>query len=100
MIPMAHAANCQEIANTAWAFGTADFHDDRLFLALAEKALLHLPEFKPQELSNLLWGFATNGFFHEVLFSNSGLEAQRMDLQAQHLANILWAFARVQPQHP
>ncbi|CAK0830379.1 unnamed protein product, partial [Prorocentrum cordatum] len=99
MIPMVHAANCQEIANTAWAFGTAGFHDDRLFTALAETALLHLPEFKPQELSNLLWGFATNGFFHEGFFSSSGLAAQSMDLQAQHLANILWAFARVQPRH-
>merc|ERR1719359_475531 len=100
MVPMAHVANCQEIANTAWAYGTADFHDDVLFTELAEKAMPRLDEFKPQELSNMLWGFATNGFFHEAFFTRASVVTQHMDLQAQHLANILWAFVRVRPRHP
>lgn len=100
MVPMAHVANCQEIANTAWAYGTADFHDDVLFTELAEKAITRLDEFKPQELSNMLWGFATNGFFHEAFFTRASVVTQHMDLQAQHLANILWAFVRVRPRHP
>jgi len=100
MVPMAHVANCQEIANTAWAYGTADFHDDVLFTELAEKAISRLDEFKPQELSNMLWGFATNGFFHEAFFTRASVVTQHMDLQAQHLANILWAFVRVRPRHP
>ena len=64
---MVHAANSQEMAPTAWAFGTAGFHDDPLFTKLAEKAFLRRDEFMPLELSYLLWGFATNGLLHEAV---------------------------------
>jgi len=105
MIGMVHTANCQELANTAWAFPTSEvYHHERLFNALAKRAVPRLHDFKPQELSNLIWGFAASGCFHEAVFTSVSITAQTMaqqkELLPQHLANILWAVTRLRPQHP
>ena len=44
--------NAQDVANTAWAFATANHRDEKLFAALAIAAERRLSEFKPQELAN------------------------------------------------
>eukprot|EP00930_Biecheleria_cincta_P000987 TRINITY_DN102167_c0_g1_i1.p1 TRINITY_DN102167_c0_g1~~TRINITY_DN102167_c0_g1_i1.p1 ORF type:complete len:818 (+),score=145.71 TRINITY_DN102167_c0_g1_i1:101-2455(+) len=97
---VAHSAKCQEIANTVWAFGTANFHDACCFSVLAEVATANLDDFKPQEISNTLWGFASNGFFDEAFFEKAAWVLQYVhaaNLQSQHLANVLWSFSRVKP---
>jgi len=100
MLPQVHAANCQELANTTWALGKANFRHEKLFLELADNALLHLMEFKPQELSNMIWGFGCVGFFHEDFFLGASAALQSKDLTTQHLANILAAVVRAAPRHP
>ena len=44
--------NMQELANTAWAFATANQPDAQLFAALARAAELRLGDFKVQDLAN------------------------------------------------
>ena len=38
----------QEVANTAWAFATVNYRDEKLFAALAIAAELRLSELNPQ----------------------------------------------------
>ena len=51
----------QELANTAWAFGTAGQSDEMLCWASARSAEWQVSEFKPQELANTTWAFAIAG---------------------------------------
>lgn len=98
MLKIIRTANRLELAKTAWAFGAANIHNDKLFGVVAKHAIPQLQSFQQQELSNLLWGFASNSVFHQELFAKASLCAQRMDLNAQQLANILWALTRLRPQ--
>ena len=50
--------NAQDLANTLWAFTTAQLSDELLFVALARAAERCQVEFKPQELTNTVWAFA------------------------------------------
>ena len=43
--------NPQEVANTAWAFATVNYRDEKLFAALSRVSERRLSEFKPQEVS-------------------------------------------------
>ena len=47
--------NPQNVANTAWAFATANYRDEKLFAALAIAAEQRLSEFNPQEVANTAW---------------------------------------------
>ena len=49
----------QELANTAWAFATANQSGAQLFAALARTAALRLGHFNVQNLTNTVWAFAT-----------------------------------------
>ena len=51
--------NPQNVANTAWAFATVNYRDDKLFAALAVAAERRLSEFNPQNVANTAWAFAT-----------------------------------------
>ena len=44
--------NPQEVANTAWAFATVNYRDEKLFAALARAAERRLSDFNPQEVAN------------------------------------------------
>ena len=44
--------NPQEVANTAWAFATVNYRDEKLFAALARAAERRLTHFNPQEVAN------------------------------------------------
>ena len=56
-----HEFNAQDLANTAWAFGTLGQLDALLFAALARVAERHMHEFNAQNLANTVWAFATLG---------------------------------------
>ena len=47
--------NSQELANTAWAFTTADQGDASLFAALATAATQRMGDFNSQGLANAAW---------------------------------------------
>ena len=51
--------NPQDVANTAWAFATMNYRDEKLFPALAIAAERRLSEFSPQDVANTAWAFAT-----------------------------------------
>ena len=51
--------NPQELANTAWAFATADQKHASLFAELATAAQRRLGDFDAQNLANIAWAFAT-----------------------------------------
>ena len=51
--------NPQDVANTAWAFATVNYRDEKLFAALARAAERRLREFKAQNVANTAWAFAT-----------------------------------------
>ena len=48
----------QGLANTAWAFATADHHDASLFSTLGAAAEQRICDFNPQSLGNTAWAFA------------------------------------------
>jgi len=47
------AVDAQNVANAAWAFGTAGVKEERLFIEIARKSLRQLGEFKAQEPANM-----------------------------------------------
>ena len=44
--------NPQDVANTAWAFATVKYRDEKLFAALARAAERRLSDFNPQDAAN------------------------------------------------
>ena len=50
----------QALANTAWAFATAQRATPEMLQAIAVEAAPRLDGFKPQELASLAWAFATS----------------------------------------
>ena len=44
--------NPQEVANTAWAFATVNYRDEKLFAALAIAAERRQSECNPQDVAN------------------------------------------------
>ena len=51
--------NAQDLANTAWAFATADQPDAQLFMRLARTAQQRTAVFNAQDLASTAWSFAT-----------------------------------------
>ena len=60
--------NVQALANTAWAFATANQHDASLFATLGAAAEQRMGELKPQNIANTAWAFATVGQKQASLF--------------------------------
>ena len=61
--------NPQDAANTAWAFATVIYRDEKLFAALAPAAERRLSDFNPQNAANTAWAFATVNYRDEKLFA-------------------------------
>ena len=59
----------QNLANTAWAFGTLLQWNEKLFMALARLAERRASEFNAQEFANTVWAFATVNLSSEKLFA-------------------------------
>ena len=53
--------NSQELANTAWAFATADSPDAQLFRALARTTEQRMSGFNSPQLAYTAWAFASAG---------------------------------------
>ena len=64
-----HEFNAQSLANTAWAFATADQSHALLFAALARAAQRRVGEFNAQNLANTVWAFATADQSDVLLFA-------------------------------
>ena len=58
----------QSLANTAWAFASMGYKEERLFTALAAAAERRMRDFTSQDLANTAWAFATLGHKEERLF--------------------------------
>ena len=93
--------NPQELANTAWAFATLKYVDEKLFVSLAIVADRRLSEFNPQNVANTAWAFATVNYRDEKLFAALARAAERRlsEFNAQGIANMVWAFATVDQRH-
>ena len=61
--------NPQDLANTAWAFGTLGQAYARLFTALAREAERCVGNFNLQDLANTAWAFASLGQPDTQLFT-------------------------------
>ena len=60
--------NVQALANTAWAFATANQSDAQLFAALARAAQQRMGAFDAQELGNIAWSIPTVSESHALMF--------------------------------
>jgi len=69
--------NPQAVANTAWAFATVNYRDEKLFAALARVALRRLTHFNPQAVVNTAWAFAKVNYRDEKLFAALARAADR-----------------------
>ena len=67
----------QTVANTAWAFATADQLDSPLFGALARVAQQCVGDFNAQGLVNTAWAFAKAGQLDASLFTALARAAER-----------------------
>ena len=65
-----------DLANTAWAFATADQLDASLFTTLARASEWHMCEFNAQNLANTAWAFAAAGQLDAELFTALAREAE------------------------
>lgn len=86
----------QGLANTIWAFATADHTAEELFEATSHRVVDSIRSFSPQGLANTAWAFATAGDSSPQLFGALVKELQRRDLgdfKSQELCNMLWSFA-------
>ena len=59
----------QNIANTAWAFATADRLDASVFTALARAAEWRMCDFNAQGVANTAWAFVTADQLDASLFT-------------------------------
>ena len=59
----------QALVNTAWAFATVGYEEERHFTALAAATKWLVRNFKAQDLTNTAWEFATIGQKDERLFT-------------------------------
>ena len=48
----------QAVANTAWAFATVNYRDEKLFAALARAAERRLSDYNPSLIQMALWAFS------------------------------------------
>ena len=83
----------QDLANTAWAFATANQCDAQLFAALARAAEWRVSSFNVRNLSNTVWAFATVNQTDDKLFTASAVAAEQRagDFSEQGFANVVWA---------
>mmetsp|Transcript_19301 Transcript_19301/g.65209 ORF Transcript_19301/g.65209 Transcript_19301/m.65209 type:complete len:488 (-) Transcript_19301:152-1615(-) len=94
--------NSQMLANTVWAFATADFKAPLLFEAIAAEAVDKVGTFTTQNLANTVWAFAKAGVEAPLLFTKIALEAPRTlsTFTPPSLANTAWAYATAGVEAP
>ena len=93
----------QALANTAWAFATVGYEEERHFTALAAATKWLVRNFKAQDLTNTAWEFATiwtegQMFVHSVgqegcQSMNTALSFYRVIQQEERLFTVLAAVA-------
>ncbi len=84
----------QNIANTAWTFGTVDLSDAPL---VGEVCKWCMGNFNSQNVGNMAWAFATVGHLGALLLSTLARAAERCvcNFKVPGILNTAWAFARV-----
>ena len=89
--------NAQSLANTAWAFATADQTDAPLFAVLSRATERCVCDFDAQTLTNTAWAFAIVIQADSRLFVALARVVQRriVHFNEQDLVNTAWAFATV-----
>lgn len=90
-----HLFSAQNLANTAWAFATAQVAAPALMGAVARAAERRLGEFNPQNVANTAWAFATArveapSMFRAVAGHLAG--AQLRGFTPQNLCSAMWAL--------
>ena len=90
----------QALANTAWAYATAQHPAPALFDAIAAEATPRLREFDPQALTNTAWAYATAQHASPALLNAIAAEAAPRvhEFKPQALTNMVWAYTTA--QHP
>jgi hypothetical protein len=104
--------NPQNVADTAWAFATVNYRDEKLLAALARVLEQQLNEFNLQAVANTAWAVADGIGVHNskpsgrrasclCLAMAKAAEWRFRGFQPQELASMAWAFATVdnQDQH-
>jgi len=111
LTPKLHLCNAQDIANTVWAFATADHPAPALFDAMIPTAMEQLDKFDSQNLANTVWAYATVRHPASQLFdavaaaltetattngvTDNGSGNKLDTFNSQAIANTVWAFASV-----
>jgi hypothetical protein len=89
----------QAVANVAWAFATLGVYNQGALVSLANRALMNLVKFKPQELMALVWAHARFEFLNPRLLIAAAERAAEADfvrsLKPIEASNLVWAFARL-----
>ena len=85
----------QDLANTAWAFATADHSDSQLFAWLARAAERRMGEFNAQTIVNTAWASATADHSDALMLEALARVAEQRigEFNAQSIANTAWASA-------
>ena len=85
------------MANTVWAFATANVAADPLFKAVAADIPRRIGELNAQDMANTVWAFAVASVAADPLFEAVAAEVPRRvgEFNAQNMANTVWAFACV-----
>jgi hypothetical protein len=92
----------QELANTAWAYATAQHAAPALLDAIAAEAARQVRDFKPQELTNTAWAYAKAQHAAPALLDAIAAESRRQvrNFKPQNLANAAWSYATLQHGAP
>ena len=86
----------QQLANLAFAYGSARVAAPALFDAVASAAAARVGEFSPFQLANLAWAFAKANVAAPALYAAIARAAPASvdKLSPQQLANLAWAFGK------
>merc|ERR1719446_1788111 len=90
--------NPQNLANTAWAYATAQEVAPALFNAIEQAVPRKLSEFNAQNLADSAWAFARTGRGEKPFFDAvaRGAHYRLAEFKVQELATCLWALATAQ----
>ena len=88
----------QALANTAWAYATAQHPAPALFDAIAAEAAPRMHQFDPQALTNTAWAYATAQHASPDLLNAIAAEAapRVREFKPQALTNMAWAYTTAQ----
>jgi len=82
------------LANLLWSFATLGYRHGELFDALADRAVLLLPNFTDQGIGNTLWSLAHVGYRHHRLLeaATQRLITAAEAFDSQTIVSSLWAL--------